>query len=171
MPLGMSASLINDDVTTVIPNRANAYTTRSRETVAELRGAGLTVHHGDGLIQIRRNAPHYGGSGVMTSMEDWLKWQSDMLTHEILGEAFWDLMVQTRTFGHDKTNDAFGLVHGEWRGHDMLWYEGGDIDASSFMLTFPDDGFAAACFSNDPFGGCADRLRAYLDTNPISVAD
>ncbi|NNU16895.1 beta-lactamase family protein [Parvularcula sp. ZS-1/3] len=162
-PLGMSASLIHDDVTTVIPNRANGIAPRTAGFIGALKSTGLTVHKEGGPILIRRNAPHYGGSGVMTSMRDWMLWQEEILTRDAFGEAFWDLMVSTRTYEHPKDNDAFGLVHGDANGEPILWFAGSDIDASSYHLVAPRLGRAAACFSNQPGFDCRARANALFD--------
>ncbi|MGB3457682.1 MAG: serine hydrolase domain-containing protein [Litorimonas sp.] len=158
-PLAMNASLIHDDVTQIVPNRANAYLARETGALSALRdGASLDVRDDGGLIQIRRNAPHYGGSGVLTSMSDWSLWLDEMLTHETFGQAFWETMTRTQTFAHDKNNDAFGLVHGRMGDFDTLWYSGGDIDASSYMVAVPSEGFAIACFANNPMDSCENRV-------------
>ncbi|MEL7454554.1 MAG: serine hydrolase domain-containing protein [Pseudomonadota bacterium] len=158
-PLGMSASLINDDITTIVPNRANAYLPRQEAVLAELQnGAGVAARPGDGLVMIRRNAPHYGGSGVMTSMADWSKWQAELLSHSVFGDAFWALMTRRETFAHEKTNDAFGLVHGRRADQPTLWYSGGDIDASTYAITFPSTHISISCFSNNPLDGCEPKV-------------
>lgn len=163
-PLGMSASLINDDITTLVPNRANAYLPRLEPVLAELRnGAGIDVREDDSLIMIRRNAPHYGGSGVMTSMADWSKWQNETLTHTVFGQTFWALMTKRQSFDHDKTNDAFGLVHGNQNGHETLWYSGGDIDASTYSIAFPKLGVSISCFSNNPLDSCEQKVRQAIE--------
>jgi len=159
-PLGMSASLINDDITTLIPNRANAYLPRVQPVLTELEtGAGVSAHPGEDLVMIRRNAPHYGGSGVMTSMDDWTKWQNELLSHSVFGESFWSLMTRRQVFEHDKTNDAFGLVHGEQFDTPSLWYSGGDIDGSTYSITFPEAELSISCFSNNPLESCEEKVQ------------
>ncbi|MEL6687764.1 MAG: serine hydrolase [Pseudomonadota bacterium] len=163
-PLGMSASLIHDDITQIIPNRANAYLARSAETLEQLRdGAEIQVQDTEELVLIRRNAPHYGGSGVMTSMSDWSLWMQEMLTHETFGDEFWVVMLRTQAFDHDKTNDAFGLVHRRIGERDTLWYAGGDIDASSYMIAIPSEQIAIACFANNPSDSCWDRTMSVYE--------
>lgn len=159
-PLGMHDSLINDDATTIIPNRANAYLERSDRVRAELRdGAGIAVKPHRSLVMIRRNSPHYGGSGVMTSMSDWQKWNQELLSHRLFGNEFWSIMKQRRTFDHEKTNDALGLVHGVFNGQPTLWYSGGDIDTSTYNIVDPSADLAIACFSNNPLKSCESLAR------------
>ncbi|MGB6231009.1 MAG: serine hydrolase domain-containing protein [Litorimonas sp.] len=164
-PLGMKVSLIHDDVTRIVPNRADAYIERNAGVLDALRGgAAIQARDEGGWVLIRRNAPHYGGSGVLTSLSDWSLWLEEMLSHETFGEEFWTLMRRTQTFEHDKANDAFGLVHGRLGEFDTLWYEGGDIDASSYMVALPSEGAALACFANDPSESCRERvMNAFAD--------
>jgi len=164
VPLNMYASLVNDDITTVIPNRANAYLPRVEPVLAELQdGARVRARMGNDLVMIRRNAPHYGGSGVMTSMVDWSKWQTELLTHTVFGETFWSLMAGRRSFDHDKTNDAFGLVHGNQNDLESLWYSGGDIDASTYSIAFPNEEISISCFSNNPLDSCEPKVLKAIE--------
>ena len=163
-PLGMQASLVHDDVTTLIPFRATGYTARTDEVVTTLNAQGaIHVAPGPGWIVLRRNAPHYGGSGVFSSARDWGLWQVEMMTHQRMGEDFWSLMTATRAFEHPKANDGFGLVVDDWEGRPVLWYSGGDIDTSTYGAVFPDAGYGVACFANDPFGGCEAKARAVIE--------
>ncbi len=163
-PLGMQASLVHDDVTTLIPNRATGYTARTEEVVTTLNEQGaIHVAPGPGWVVLRRNAPHYGGSGVFSSARDWRLWQIEMMTHQRLGEEFWSLMTSTRAFDHSKVNDGFGLVVDDWEGRPVLWYSGGDIDTSTYGAVFPEAGYGVACFANDPFGGCEAKARIVIE--------
>lgn len=163
-PLQMQASLIHDDVTTLIANRATGYTARTEEVVATLNEqGGIHVASGSGWAMLRRNAPHYGGSGVFSSAQDWGRWQVEMMTHQVFGEEFWSRMVATRAFDHSKVNDGFGLVVDDWEGRPVLWYAGGDIDTSTYGAVFPEAGLGVACFANDPFGGCEAKARAVIE--------
>lgn len=163
-PLGMTASLINDDVTQLIPDRANAYTGRTPEVISQLNsGAQIFAREGSGYVLIRRNAPHYGGSGVMTSAADWARWHDEIISHDAFGESYWRRMFSTRKFDHDKDNDAFGLVHGNRKGRATLWYEGGDIDVSSYAITFPENGVSIFCFSNNPQKACREKVFRAAD--------
>lgn len=161
--LDMDASLINDDTTQLIPHRANGYTARTDAVVATLNAqGGIHIAPGEGWVLLRRNSPHYGGSGAFSSIRDWGRWQAEMMIQDQLGEAFWSLMLTTRSFDHPKHNDAFGLVLDEWEGRTVYWYSGGDIDTSTFSAVFPDAGSGVACFANDPFADCEAKTRAVV---------
>lgn len=161
-PLGMDASLINDDITVAVRNRAVGVVPRIAPVIEQLRSTGVDASPEGGPIIIQRNAPHYGGSGVLSSMRDWMKWQEEMLSREVFGDEFWDLMFSTREFEHDKSNDAFGLVHGRYQGVATLWFAGSDIDGTSYMIASPERGIATACFSNNPLFNCqGEAIRAF----------
>ncbi len=159
-PLGMTSTYVNDDITEVIPNRADGMLPRIPPIIEALEGVGIKVAPGDDPIMIRRNAPHYGGSGVMTSVHDWARWQEEMLSHTVFGDDFWQLMVRTQRFNHPKDNDAFGLVHANIDGEPTLWFAGDDVDASSYSVVATEAGITSVCFSNNRMFSCQDKALA-----------
>ncbi|MEL6370049.1 MAG: serine hydrolase domain-containing protein [Pseudomonadota bacterium] len=186
VPLGMVRARVHWDTTTVILNRADAYAPRTTETIDDLRTyADIDIGEGtgeasdpvgepisdwtDNWVLIRRNAPHFGGSGIMTSMAEWRLWLQEGLTQEKLGAPFWAQMLARQTFQHPKDNDAFGLVHGTFEGRATLWYSGGDIDTSTYSVIYPDDGLAFACFANNPDTSCEaktnDLIRVLIEND------
>jgi CubicO group peptidase (beta-lactamase class C family) len=89
LPLGMSHSLVDDDTTVVIPNRATGYADRSHPDIAsQLNAIGFIIHSGTGYMRLVRNSPHYGGSGVFSTVEDLAKWDENFYTHALGGPAF-----------------------------------------------------------------------------------
>ena len=148
IPLEMHSTLVNDDIFEIIPNRALGYNYRDKENTEWLLNSGYINHPGTGFLQIHRNSPHYGGSGIYTSISDFKKWINNFDTKTFGGAAFYNLMHKTLSFDHDKDNDAFGLVHGQYDDQALIWYEGGDWGFSSFMLRFPEKNLSFICFSN-----------------------
>lgn len=110
-----------------------------------------------------RLSPHYGGSGIFASLHDLALWDRALYTDKVFGDAFTELMLSTRRFAHDKTNDAFGLVHGDYRGIKTLWYEGGDYGVSSYMAHMPDREETVICLANFADGRCYEKARAVMD--------
>jgi len=163
MPLDMKNSLVNDDIFEVIPNRAMGYNYRTEEETNWMIESGYLRDKGDGLLQIHRNSPHYGGSGVFTTMDDWKKWIANFSTKTFGGQEFHDLMHTTMKFDHDKSNDAFGLVIDEYEGKEIVWYEGGDWGFSSFMIMFPESETSIVCFSNIGTGNARSKVWAVYD--------
>jgi CubicO group peptidase (beta-lactamase class C family) len=163
-PLGMSHSEINDDGTEIILHRATGYALRADpRVIKELAQVGVAIKPGDGWVRLVRVAPHFGGSGVFTTLNDLLLWDQDWYTGTLAGPEFTELMDKRMKFKHDKDNDAFGLVWRSLYGHAMLDYSGGDTDASTYMARFPEQHFTIICLSNMPLGEAEDKAHALLD--------
>lgn len=162
-PLDMNASQLNDDSTVVIPNRATGYADRSDERVREqLMSVGINVRRGVGYVRLPRVSPHYGGSGVFSTVEDLVKWGENFHSNRLAGSAFTAQMLHREKFRHDKDNDAFGLVFGSFQGRQMIWFSGGDLDASTFMARLPEEKLTVICLSNMPTGNAEGKARDVL---------
>ena len=165
-PLDMTHSLIDDDTTEIIPHRAIGYARRDDpQVVRELASAGIAIHPGPGWVRLVRVSPHYGGSGVFTTLNDLLLWDRNWYSGALAGPAFTDLMNRRQRFQHSKNNDAFGLVWRSRYSHDFLDYSGADTDTSTYMARFPDLHVTIICLSNNPLGdaeGHADQLLDLL---------
>jgi CubicO group peptidase (beta-lactamase class C family) len=163
-PLGMAHSAINDDSTEIIPHRATGYALRSDpRVIKELAQTGVVIKPGDGWVRLVRVAPHFGGSGVFTTLNDLLLWDRNWYTGALIGPQFTELMNKRMKFIHDKDNDAFGLVWRSSYGHPMLDYSGGDTDTSTYMARFPEQRFTIICLSNMPLGDAEGKADAVLD--------
>jgi CubicO group peptidase (beta-lactamase class C family) len=146
-PLGMIRTHVNDDLGRIVPGRVTGY----------------NALEGGGYRQELRRSPHYGGSGVFTTLEDLARWDRSFRDHSLAGKPLTELLLQTRKFGHNKTNDAFGLVWGQYRGESTLWYEGGDLGFSSYMVRLPKQDLSVIVLSNLGTGRAADHATAVLD--------
>jgi len=163
-PLAMLHSEINDDSTEIIPHRATGYASRSDpRVIKELAQVGVAIKPGDGWVRLVRVAPHFGGSGVFTTLRDLLLWDRNWYTGTLVGPQFIEIMDKRMKFEHDKDNDAFGLVWRSIYGYLMLDYSGGDTDTSTYMARFPDQHFTVICLSNMPLGDAEGRAHAALD--------
>ena len=161
-PLGMNASLIDDDSTLVIPHRAIGYAPRSDKTLGELAQVGILAQPGTGDVRLDRNSPHFGGSGVFSSINDLARWDANWYTQRLAGPAFTALMNKRIKFQHDKDNDAFGLVFGNYDGRQTIWYAGDDLDGSTYMIRFPAQRLTVICLSNNPLGDAQARTMQTL---------
>jgi CubicO group peptidase (beta-lactamase class C family) len=157
-PLGMNHTQVNDDVTVIIKNRATGYLPRTKELVEESKKAGYYLRQEGEYFQAHRNAPHYGGSGVFTSIEDWQKWNQNFYSYQLGGKPFYELMHKRMKFAHNKDNDAFGLVFGEYKGEEIIWYAGGDTGFNSYVMRFPKQQVTIICFSNLHSAGGAEKM-------------
>jgi len=163
-PLGMSHTEIDDDTTEIIPHRATGYASRSDPSVVkELAAVGVAIKPGDGWVRLVRVSPHFGGSGVFTTLNDLLDWDKNWYTDTLAGQKFTDLMNRREKFQHDKDNDAFGLVWRSRYGHPMLDYSGGDTDTSTYMVRFPEQHLTVICLSNMPLGDAEGKTQALLE--------
>lgn len=150
-PLGMPHSEINDDTTEVIAHRATGYAPRSNPKVQqEMASVGVRILPGDGWVRLVRVSPHFGGSGVFTTLHDLLLWDRNWYSGSLAGQEFTALMNRTQRFQHDKDDGAFGLVWRKRYGHPMLDYSG--ADTSTYMARFPDQHLTIICLSNMPLG-------------------
>ena len=148
VPLGMEATHVNDDPTLIVPNRAVGYSRRSADLTREAETLGLYVRDQPGWLQLPRIAPHYGGSGVLSTLEDLARWDANFYTGALAGPAFTELMGQRKRFGHDKDNDALGLYWDEFEGRPLLAYDGSDVGVSSYMARFPEQQTTVIVLSN-----------------------
>lgn len=161
VPLKMRATHVNIDINRVVPRRAHAY---NRRTGVDSESSGLGGSAGrSGWVTQPRLSPHYGGSGVFTTLEDLARWDRNFHTMQFGGQPFVELMLRPERFAHPKANDAFGLVHGEYRGLRTIWYEGGDAGVSSAYLRFPDERTTIIVLSNMGEGNSMRYARAVAD--------
>jgi CubicO group peptidase (beta-lactamase class C family) len=165
-PLGMTHTQVNADVTAVVPRRALGYNPRTPAAVAQARKEGWYVREGTGRhgwATNPRTSPHYGGSGVITTLEDLARWDRNFYTKEFGGEAFFALMHRRERFAHPKDNDALGLVLGRYKGLNTVWYAGGDLGFSSYMLRFPYQRTTVFVLSNMGDGNTTKYAHAVTD--------
>ncbi|MDB5158229.1 MAG: Serine beta-lactamase-like protein mitochondrial [Mucilaginibacter sp.] len=163
IPLGMTHTLINDDNTTVIPNRVTPYNPRTKEYVDAYRKEGFKLNYEGSWIQHTRNSPHYGGSGVVSTINDLNKWSENFFTHKFGGKAFYDLMHKTLKFNHDMDNQAFGLYFGKYKNRTYVAWDGGDFGVSSQLIRFPDKKIAIVVLSNLGTGNAAGKADEIAD--------
>jgi CubicO group peptidase (beta-lactamase class C family) len=160
----MSHTEINDDTTRIVPHRATGYALRSDpRVVKEMAAAGIAIQAADGWVRLVRVSPHFGGSGVFTTLNDLLRWDRNWYAETLAGHKFTDLMNRREKFPHEKDNDAFGLVWRSRFGHPMLDYSGGDTDASTYMARFPEQHLTVICLSNMPLGDAEGKAQALLE--------
>jgi CubicO group peptidase (beta-lactamase class C family) len=161
-PLGMTNTFINDDITEVIRNRVTPYNKRTKENVQAYGSMGINLKAKGNWIQHVRTSPHYGGSGVVTTINDLLKWSANFVTKKFGGQEFHDLMHKTLKFNHNRDNQAFGLYFDKFKGRTSVSWDGGDFGISSQLIRFPANGIAIIVLSNLGSG------EAYRKANEIA---
>jgi len=155
--LAMMNTSINDDVTQIVKNRVTPYNRRTKEIVAAYIKEGINIREDGGWIQHPRISPHYGGSGVTTTINDLLLWSKNFFTHQFGGQPFYDLMHKTMHFNNGRDNQAFGLYFGYYKGRQYVAWEGGEIGISTQMIRFPKQKVAIIVLSNLGADGKADQ--------------
>jgi CubicO group peptidase (beta-lactamase class C family) len=147
-PLGMTNTRINDDATEIIRNRVTPYNPRTKDYIDAYAKDGITVDSGGPWLQHPRNSPHYGGSGVVTTVDDLLAWSRNFFTGKFGGREFYDLMHRTEKFPDGRDNQAFGLYWDVYKDRRLVAWDGGDFGISSQLIRFPDQKLAIVVLSN-----------------------
>lgn len=147
-PLGMKNTFINDDVTEIIKNRVTPYNRRTADNVEAYKKEGINIKKEGEWLQHPRNSPHYGGSGVVTTVNDLLKWSENFFTKKFGGQKFYDLIHLTQSFKNARNNQAFGLYFDKYQGRTFVAWDGGDFGISSQLMRFTDKKIAIVVLSN-----------------------
>ena len=162
-PLGMSHTRFNDDVTQIIKFRALGYNHRTAESVPNYAESGIKItEHGD-YIQVTRNSPHYGGSGLYASVADLAKWCIALQNRTFRGSEFYDILHRQGSFPHGRNNQALGLYFGDFNGRTIVAWDGGDWGFSTEMMRFPQQQLAIICLSNLGTGRASQHARRVAD--------
>lgn len=138
-PLGMTNTLINDDITSIVKNRVTPYNNRTIDNIEAYKENGISIKNKGEYIQHPRNSPHYGGSGVITTVDDLLKWSENMVTKK------------------------FGLYIGDFNGRRIVAWDGGDWGISSQLLRFPNEDIAIVVLSNLGSGESFRKVNGIAD--------
>ena len=133
-PLGMNNTRFRDDHTTLVENRAFAYSPS---------GGGW-----------RMNVPGFdvvGDGGLFTTVEDLAKWARNFDEHTVGGNA---LAAQVLTRGRLSSGDsipyAYGLIHAVHRGQPVIQHGGAYGGYRTSVMRFPAQRFAVAMLCNTP---------------------
>lgn len=152
-PLGMVDSHFHDDVTMIMPRRAEAYFRRADSTWGALPMRFALV----------------GSGGLYTTVRDLARWEANFYRNR-LGRGSQGLIETLHSRGvltsGDTLDYAFGMVHGEYRGLRTVRHGGSLGGYRAHLVRFPDHrlGIAILCNSAevDP-GQLADRVaEVYL---------
>ncbi len=162
-PLNMNQTLVNDDITNVVKNRVIPYNYRTPEHIKAYNGVGIKLNQQGKFIQHWRTSPHYGGSGVMTTVEDLAKWSINFYNKKFGGQKFYDLMHKTLKFEHPRDNQAFGLYIGNFNGRQIVAWDGSAGGISSQFMRFTKEGVGIACFSNLGTGRASEKVNQIAD--------
>ncbi|MBN1222328.1 MAG: serine hydrolase [Candidatus Aminicenantes bacterium] len=153
-PLGMTHTLVYEDRTQIIKNRATGYSKNDK-----------------GTYQI----DHYfnfamGGDGqVLTTVEDLFLWDQNFYNPKVGGEEFLDFLHTRGSLNSGKTLDyAMGLSHGEYRGLKTVSHGGAWGGFRAQLMRIPSLKFSVIVLSN--LGSISPDKLAYKVTD-LYLAD
>lgn len=162
-PLGMEDTSLNDDSTLVIPNRATGYASRTDANVRQaLKLMGVKVREGNGYVRLERISPHYGGTGVFSTIEDLAKWDENYYSSRLAGPAFTQKILQETKLQNGTGTEGFGLIFGQFEGREMIWFSGESLDASTFIGHLSVDHLTVIVLSNLLGGDAEGKAKEVL---------
>jgi CubicO group peptidase (beta-lactamase class C family) len=135
-PLGMKHTTIRDSKDVRVPNRATGYSKKK-----------------NGALKEDMELDNYiaGDGSVMTTVEDLFFWDQNFY-HNKLGKGGEALIRTVLTRGElndgKKTDYAFGLEEGKYRGLHTVRHEGLWAGFGTDILRFPDQEFTVVCLAN-----------------------
>ena len=131
-PLGMTSTHFHDDHTVAVRGRAAAYSPTSK---------------GDWRINIWNN-DIVGQGGVMTTLEDLLKWDENFYTGKVGGKGFLARQLQRGVLSNGQAiTYAYGLQIGEYRGLPIVDHGGSTGGYRAVITRYPTahTSFVALC--------------------------
>ena len=158
-PLEMNSSLIRDDYTEIIPNRAYGYT-KGRD--------GKFHSNADSWAMI-------GPSGMYSTIEDMSKWTINFDIQKVGGEEVFNLMFQQGKLNDGKTiSYASGLDIADYRGTKTIGHGGGGAGFTTFVTYLPEYHFSIIVLYNinyDVYKSINDIVDVYLGDKLQSLAE
>jgi CubicO group peptidase (beta-lactamase class C family) len=134
-PLGMKNTRFYDNHTEIVKDRATGY--------APLKAGGFRIDV--------TTLDMVGDGNVFTSAEDLYLWDQNFY-HNKLGRGDQELIKLVETPGvlnsGEKTNYAFGLATGEYRGLKVIEHGGAFVGYRAMIKRFPEQRFTVICLCN-----------------------
>ncbi|MDQ3819352.1 MAG: beta-lactamase family protein, partial [Acidobacteriota bacterium] len=133
-PLGMKNTLLYDDRTMVVKNRATGY-----------------VPKGDGSYQMRASLwDRVGDGGVLTTVEDLFLWDQNFYTQKVGNPELINLMTKPGALTNgEKIPYTFGLEPTRYKGLPVLMHGGSIRGFRAQMYRFPEQRFSIICLCNN----------------------
>lgn len=152
-PLGMEGTFFLDDVTEVVPYRANSYTRRRTERPEDENGWARSI----------LNYENVGSSNLVTTVKDLGAWARNFTLHAVGGAKLNEQMCSTGELDDGTAiNYGFGLERGELNGRTVYSHTGSDAAFRSVFAHFPTYGFTVAILANTELG-LMSKVRAIAD--------
>jgi CubicO group peptidase (beta-lactamase class C family) len=165
-PAGMNDTQWRDDFREVIPRRAVAYEKR-----------------GGKYVQVMPFEDTHGHGGLLTTTADLTKWNQQLVTRAIGGDALYNLRVRQGVLNNKTTIPyASGINVRRYNGELEISHSGATAGYRAYLLAFPDKGISISILCNDggfsaPAAGNAiaqiffGKPQSSVQPSPISLAE
>ena len=151
-PLEMQDTLFYDDVTEIVPHRAQSY---EKDDDGKWHRSLL-------------NFDNVGATSLHTTVVDLLRWGDNFSRPAVgRGEAVDSLFRMSQLNDGTPLNYGFGLQRQEIAGHAALWHSGSDAGYRSIFAVFPAEKLVIAILANSPvelLPPLAQLASIYLDS-------
>jgi CubicO group peptidase (beta-lactamase class C family) len=152
-PLAMANSHFHDDHRHRVENRAYSY---------ERAGPGFELSFLPRFDQV-------GSGGVLSTVEDLVKWDQNLYLPAVGGQRFLDLMHMRGVLNDGDTIPyAFGLRAAEYKGQRTVGHGGSMMGFKTHMVRFPELRFTVICLCNL---GDVDPGRLALEVADVYLED
>ena len=133
-PLGMTHTGFYDDRTVVLPGRVAAYAPRP--------GGGFRVDWSTNYDMV-------GGGGLMSSVDDLLRWDRDFYDNKLgKGTLLKEMQTQGVLNNGKQIEYALGLFISKYRGLPIVAHDGANFGYRTTVLRFPQQRFSVVCLCN-----------------------
>jgi CubicO group peptidase (beta-lactamase class C family) len=151
-PLGMEHTRFDDDYRQIAKNRATGYWRR----------------RDGGYERVLKSFDGYGDIGLITTIGDLAKWDSNFYDPRVGGDAFLELIHTRGVLDNGDTLDyASGLRHGSYRGLPTVSHGGGFRGFKAHFIRFPEQRFSIIVLCN---AGSASPERLARQVIDLSLA-
>jgi CubicO group peptidase (beta-lactamase class C family) len=146
-PLGMRSTSWRDDFRRVVKGRAIAY-----------------MEGGAAPRQLMPFEDVHGNGGMLTTVEDLLKWNRNFTTFTVGGRAFVEQQLQQPKLADGRTLAyAAGLMIQRYSGHNEVSHSGTTAAYNAWLGRYPDDGLSVAVLCNSSAANGTQLGRSVAD--------
>ncbi|NRB52632.1 MAG: beta-lactamase family protein [Saprospiraceae bacterium] len=123
-PLGMNGTCFAETSGRVIPQRVAGYVSPCPDCER---------------MEYRSQSEVVGDDGVISSIQDLLRWEQEFYQHHVLSDQCWDKMLTKGKLNNgEEVSYASGLIMSDFNGERLVKHSGQNPGFSSEILRFPD---------------------------------
>ena len=132
-PLKMKNSRFHDNFVEIVKNRATGYRSDRK----------------DGFHQYMTTLNMVGDGGVITTINDLVKWDASFYDTSVFNKDFWNQMLQLGTLNNGKkTPYASGLAFRNYKGLEVIHHSGSFVGYRTQFIRFPKAKFSVIALAN-----------------------